>query len=74
MDDDLFTYLALLADSEKIQVEPSAAAGFGGFDLIRNRFFQNFEWVNYIIWSTGGGMVPAAEMAEYIKRGNRSFQ
>jgi len=73
-DDDLFKYLALLANTEKIQVEPSASAGFGGFDLIRNRFFTTFDRVNYIVWSTGGGMVPPAEMTEYIKRGNRSFR
>ena len=73
-DDDLFKYLALLANTEKIQVEPSASAGFGGFDLIRNRFFTTFDRVNYIVWSTGGGMVPPTEMTEYIKRGNRSFR
>lgn len=72
-DDDLFKYLALLSDTEKIQVEPSASAGFGGLDLIHDRFFPTFEQINYIVWSTGGGMVPPAEMIEYIKRGNRSF-
>ena len=72
-DSDLFKYLYLLAESEKIRIEPSACAGFEGLkyhgilELIQGRA------ATHVVWSTGGDMVPEEEMAGYIDKGNLSF-
>lgn len=72
-DTDLFKYLYLLAESEKIRIEPSACAGFEGLkyhgmlELIQGRA------ATHVVWSTGGNMVPEEEMTGYIEKGNLSF-
>ena len=78
-DDTLFRHLALLARSEGLRIEPSAAAGFSGplrcladdsylarFDLTPERL----DRATHLVWATGGSMVPAAEMEGYVRRGS----
>lgn len=75
-DDRLYALLAMLASSEEIRIEPSAAAGFPGFELVQSlreyaaRFDAGaLENATHIVWATGGSMVPKEEMENYIKKG-----
>lgn len=64
-DSELFALLRLLDSSEQLQLEPSALAGAPGFA----RVIQGqacLPGATHLIWATGGGMVPAAEMAQYL--------
>ena len=79
-DDTLHAALALLATSEDVLVEPSAAAGIPGpFRLLAstsgheyiaaNRLEGKMANATHIIWATGGSMVPAPVMARYLAKG-----
>lgn len=60
-DEDLFEYLRMLDRSCGIRIEPSACAGFAGLKYTAPRNGT------HLIWATGGGMVPAAEMEKYLR-------
>lgn len=47
----------LLWTTERIYVEPSAAAGFEGAVLLASRY----PTAQHLVWATGGGLVPATE-------------
>lgn len=77
-DERMKSLVGLLQDAEGIAVEPSAAAGFtnpwrilsddaylAAFGLDEARLAA----ANHIVWSTGGGMVPAPEMDRYVEEG-----
>jgi D-serine dehydratase len=73
-DDDMMRWTARLAEQEHHNVEPSGAGGLA----ILERSFPALAKLGYpvenathIIWATGGSMVPAAEMADYIKTGDQ---
>ncbi len=73
MDDaDLFTYLALAADTEGLKLEPSALAGVPG---LRHTLEQGLlptacpECACHIVWATGGNLVPQAQWQGYVERG-----
>ena len=79
-DERMKAFQGLLHDTEGIDIEPSAAAGFAGpwrilgdetyraaFGLDETRMAN----ATHIVWSTGGSMVPAAEMAGYVAEGQR---
>lgn len=79
-DNKLFRMLSALADTEGIYVEPSALAGAPGmFNLFRTEAGQQYienqklkgkmQNASHIIWSTGGNMVPKAEMNDYYRKG-----
>lgn len=78
-DDELFRIEANLHDTAKIDIEPSAAAGFvgpwrltAGDEQYQQRAGLNKERMSkatHIAWCTGGSMVPEDEMASYIKKG-----
>ena len=78
-DDQLFRYLALLADNEGIRMEPSALAGIPGpLRILGNPGYQKLhdlkgtlDRATHIAWGTGGSMVPPAEMEEYYQRGKQ---
>lgn len=80
-DEPLFEYLAELADSEGIFVEPSACAGFPGPALVSSakEYLRSFgledkmKNATHIVWATGGGMVPEDEMNSYYERGKRGI-
>lgn len=72
-DDTLFTLLGMLNRQENIALEPSALAGMPGpwrwDDAYRRRFSeQALNHATHLVWATGGGMVPADEMAKYLAR------
>ena len=77
-DDTLFRAISMLHDSEAIDIEPSAAAGFVGparvlahADGLRHAGLdaRQLAGATHIAWATGGSMVPREEMAAYIARG-----
>ena len=74
-DQHMYDLLGLLAKSEAIELEPSALAGMPGAlrvsaDLqYQARMGLTPEMMSnatHVVWATGGGMVPATEMAKYL--------
>ncbi|MGL5504444.1 MAG: D-serine ammonia-lyase [Aeromonas veronii] len=74
-DQEMYDLLGLLARDEQITLEPSALAGMAG----PWRVAAHPEWLTghgcdaatmaqatHLVWATGGGMVPAEEMAKYL--------
>ncbi|MCL1137600.1 hypothetical protein [Shewanella pneumatophori] len=64
-----------MAQSEAIEFEPSALAGMpGALRVSRDTQYQvrmgltsdMMANATHVVWATGGGMVPAAEMAKYL--------
>ncbi|WP_439425363.1 D-serine ammonia-lyase [Oenococcus alcoholitolerans] len=69
-DDDIYRYLAELLDTQKIVVEPSAAAGFTGIEpIVKNEPAFNNVNTAHIVWSTGGDMMPESEREADYKIG-----
>ncbi|MCK9218394.1 MAG: D-serine ammonia-lyase [Firmicutes bacterium] len=79
-DDVLYRYLTLLADTENIYIEPSAAAGFPGLKWINStpegkKYIESINLIEkmknstHIVWATGGSMVPRDVMQSYYKKG-----
>lgn len=77
-DEELYRLLALLARTENIKIEPSAAAGISGiFRVLANEEYllrmnlttQHLKSATHIAWITGGNMVPEKEMSEYLAKG-----
>ena len=76
-DKKLYPFLARLADTENIFIEPSSCASFTGPSLVA----ADTEWLekrglkdklnnaSHILWATGGSMVPEGEMRSYYERG-----
>lgn len=77
-DEKLYPFLAALADSEDIFIEPSSCASFPG----PSQLAADSEWLKahdltpekmvdatHILWATGGSMVPEDEMKKYYERG-----
>lgn len=67
-DDTMYRLLALLYDTEKIQLEPSALAGMTG-PIQLAKHGVNLQHATHIVWATGGGMVPEDEMKAYYTKG-----
>lgn len=74
-DQSLYALIGQLNQSEQIQLEPSAAAGFmGGYHTTAQTSYQQLHQftpsqlanATHIIWATGGGMVPPEEMQRYL--------
>lgn len=79
-DETLFSHLALLQQTEGLQIEPSAAAGFrgprallesaAGQDYLqRQNLLPHMGNATHIVWTTGGLFVPAEEYAHFLARG-----
>jgi len=76
-DEQLFKYIRLAHDTEKVSLEPSAVAGIPGPNYVSGdkSYLHKFELetsiqnATHIIWATGGGMVPDEEMQKYLSRG-----
>ncbi len=72
-DEDMFRWVARLADADGHRVEPSSAsaldamgrtlAGETGVDALAD------PNATHLVWLTGGSMVPEAEMDSYVQRG-----
>ena len=67
----MYQMLTVLADTEDIWLEPSALAGMYGPQVLES--CPEFEDLagnpnaTHLIWSTGGNLVPAAEMQEFYQ-------
>ena len=73
-DDNLFTLLAALMDSEKIFLEPSATAGLIGPYMIAKTDYAekhhlNMKNATHIVWATGGDLVPKEERKRFYEHG-----
>jgi D-serine dehydratase len=69
-DDELYQLLALLADTEKMFLEPSALAGFAG----PVRLPEPAANAIHIAWTTGGSMVPTDIMQGFYRKGRSLLQ
>ncbi|ENU24272.1 D-serine dehydratase [Acinetobacter proteolyticus] len=76
-DQTMYRLLGMLNQSENLKLEPSALAGMLGPILISNHQAyidlhqfteQQLQHANHIVWGTGGGMVPAEEMQNYLAK------
>lgn len=82
-DNELYAMLALMAQTQDIRLEPSALAGAPGFAQVsreqqgyRARMRLDDEVMSdatHVIWATGGGMVPEAEMSVYLETGRQAL-
>jgi D-serine dehydratase len=73
-DEVLFPLLHLLAKTEDIRIEPSAAAGFPGILLSEKRVFCPApvpKEATHLVWATGGSLVPPREWAGYDEQGKK---
>lgn len=66
-DQTMYDLLGWLAQEENIRLEPSALAGMIG--PLRIEAARRNENATHLVWATGGGMVPEAEMAAYLAKG-----
>ncbi len=64
----LFRYLTLLADTEGQFLEPSALAGMHG---IHHTVASAPQGATFLVWGTGGSMVPEVEMQHYYQQGKK---
>ncbi len=81
-DRELYALLALMAQTQDIRLEPSALAGAPGFARVskapqdyRTRMHLDdatMRNATHVIWATGGGMVPQAEMSAYLEAGRKA--
>ncbi|MNP75167.1 D-serine dehydratase [compost metagenome] len=71
----MYDLLGLLARDEQIKLEPSALAGMAGpwrvaadpeWQVGRGFDAATMAGATHLVWATGGGMVPAEEMAKYL--------
>ena len=78
-DAELYSLLALMHQQENIRLEPSALAGVPGIARVLGED-QNYcarmgfdseklKNATHLVWVTGGSMVPAEEMDNYIRNG-----
>ncbi|MEC5343213.1 D-serine ammonia-lyase [Brenneria populi] len=74
-DREMYDLLGLLNRSENIRLEPSALAGMAGptrvcadAQYLRAAGIddESLRRATHLVWATGGGMVPAEEMAKYL--------
>jgi D-serine dehydratase len=69
-DDELFALLALAEREEGLRLEPSALAGVPGIARVAPTLPPALAArATHLAWATGGGMVPEADMAEFLARG-----
>lgn len=73
-DDELYKLLTMLADNEKIYVEPSATAGLIGPQQILssdyiNKYRLDKDNAIHIAWATGGDLVPEPDMKQFYQKG-----
>jgi D-serine dehydratase len=80
-DDDLFRWVALAFNCLKMQLEPSAAIGFGGPHFLLNteqgRTFCKTHIAPsamanavHVVWTTGGSFVPDLKFQDFVDRGD----
>ncbi len=71
----LYKLQALLMDTEKIQLEPSAVAGLAGLiQLQKDHAVQHAKAATHLVWATGGSMVPEEQMQQDYQTGKRLWE
>ncbi|MEN1969460.1 D-serine ammonia-lyase [Lentibacillus sp. N15] len=75
-DDELYRLLYMLADSEGIYIEPSAAAGLSGPGKVAQTSYASDHQLNmneatHIVWATGGALVPKKDMEQFYEKGKK---
>ncbi|EOQ63048.1 D-serine ammonia-lyase [Acinetobacter calcoaceticus ANC 3811] len=74
-DERLYELIALLNQTENIQLEPSAVAGMMGpyyvqtspdYLALHQLSAEKLKQATHVVWATGGGMVPSDEMQKYL--------
>src|SRR5699024_3884369 len=78
-DKKLFQLLAMLADSEDIYVEPSAAAGLvGPIKILQSSYNEDHhiqaENATHIVWASGGGLVAESDMQQIYQKGKEYYE
>ncbi|MGU3525254.1 D-serine ammonia-lyase [Enterobacteriaceae bacterium C23F] len=69
-DQTLYDMLGWLAQEEQLRLEPSALAGMAGPQKTGPLLApEKIRHATHLVWATGGGMVPEAEMAQYLAKG-----
>ena len=77
-DQTMYDMLGWLAQEENIRLEPSALAGMAGpqhvcasadYQQMHGFSAEQLNNATHLVWATGGGMVPVAEMAQYLAKG-----
>ena len=70
-DDKIFQALTLLADTENIKVEPSAAAGLAILPTTTPQLASQklLNKATHIAWATGGNMVPDEDWQTFYQQG-----
>ena len=77
-DQTMYDRLGWLAQEEGIRLEPSALAGMAGpqhvcasadYQQMHGFSADQLNHATHLVWATGGGMVPEAEMAQYLAKG-----
>ena len=72
LDERMSALLKMLADEEKIRLEPSALAGMYGPIMLAKKL-GTLPRGYHLVWATGGSMVPAAEYEKYYQQGAAVF-
>ena len=77
-DEQLFTLLAQLKDTEDIFLEPSATAGFIGPQRLQKTEYAithhlNMKNATHIVWATGGQLVPEQQRKKFYERGSKQI-
>ncbi len=79
-DDEMYKLLYMLSEEEGVKLEPSALAGMKGpmYILKAEEYLKRMGMddttlanATHIVWATGGGMVPEAEMLKYLDKGSK---
>ncbi|NOH67741.1 D-serine ammonia-lyase [Vibrio rotiferianus] len=79
-DERMYHHLGELSEQEDIRLEPSALAGMMGAVHVsqaqayqaRMQFSEDkMKNAIHLVWATGGGMVPEAEMSAYLAKSGR---
>ncbi|MFT5706232.1 MAG: D-serine dehydratase [Oceanospirillaceae bacterium] len=77
-DDELFRLLALMKDTQQLELEPSALAGVIGMQkllsegekyIMEQNLQASMSKATHIAWATGGNMVPQIERDRYYQIG-----
>ncbi|KGR35261.1 D-serine dehydratase [Vibrio campbellii] len=79
-DERMYHHLGELSEQEDIRLEPSALAGMmGAVHVSQDQAYQarmqfsedKMKNAIHLVWATGGGMVPEAEMSAYLAKSGR---
>ena len=69
-DSNMYKFLALMAKSEDIKLEPSALAGVNGLIFSKN-LGNTHKNAIHLLWATGGNMLPDSTNDGVYRRGER---